>query len=231
MIKKILIANRGEIAHRIIKACRELGITSVAIYSEADKNALHVRRADEAYLIGPSPANESYLNKEKIIKLAKEIGADAIHPGYGFVSENPEFGAFALMQIGDMLTQEKKFDDLKYQQQQGAVDIHAKIQKNRLELKKMITDKNIDEKKILQLVEENSKLQGDIKYSATKNWLDIYKILNDEQKATFTKFLSRMSDFRAMKGRMKAGMGMMGKKGAGMMNRQGKGMPPKGEMK
>ncbi|MCX6167854.1 MAG: acetyl-CoA carboxylase biotin carboxylase subunit [Ignavibacteriales bacterium] len=91
MIKKILIANRGEIAHRIIKACRELGITSVAIYSEADKNALHVRRADEAYLIGPSPANESYLNKEKIIKLAKEIGADAIHPGYGFISENPEF--------------------------------------------------------------------------------------------------------------------------------------------
>lgn len=91
MIKKILIANRGEIAHRIIKACRELGITSVAIYSEADKNALHVRRADEAYLIGPSPANESYLNKEKIIKLAKDIGADAIHPGYGFVSENPEF--------------------------------------------------------------------------------------------------------------------------------------------
>lgn len=91
MIKKILIANRGEIAHRIIKACREMGIISVAIYSEVDKNALHVRRADEAYLIGPSPANESYLNKEKIIKLAKEIGADAIHPGYGFVSENPEF--------------------------------------------------------------------------------------------------------------------------------------------
>lgn len=91
MIKKILIANRGEIAHRIIKACRELEITSVAIYSEVDKNALHVRRADEAYLIGPSPANESYLNKEKIIKLAKKVGADAIHPGYGFVSENPEF--------------------------------------------------------------------------------------------------------------------------------------------
>lgn len=71
MIKKILIANRGEIAHRIIKACRELDITSAAIYSEADKLALHVRRADEAYLIGPSPASESYLNKEKIIKLAK----------------------------------------------------------------------------------------------------------------------------------------------------------------
>jgi acetyl-CoA carboxylase biotin carboxylase subunit len=91
MIKKILIANRGEIAHRIIKACRELDIISAAIYSEADKLALHVRRADEAYLIGPSPASESYLNKEKIIKLAKEIGADAIHPGYGFLSENAEF--------------------------------------------------------------------------------------------------------------------------------------------
>jgi len=91
MKKKILIANRGEIAHRIIKACRELNITSVAIYSDADKNSLHVRRADEAYLIGNSPANESYLNKEKIINLAKKIGADAIHPGYGFLSENSEF--------------------------------------------------------------------------------------------------------------------------------------------
>jgi len=91
MIKKILIANRGEIAHRIIKACRELNITSVAIYSDADKNSLHVRRADEAYLIGNSFANESYLNKEKIINLAKKIGADAIHPGYGFLSENSEF--------------------------------------------------------------------------------------------------------------------------------------------
>lgn len=91
MIKKILIANRGEIAHRIIKACRELNIVTVAAYSEADKNSLHVRRADEAYLIGKSPSNESYLNKKKIINLAKEIGADAIHPGYGFLSENSEF--------------------------------------------------------------------------------------------------------------------------------------------
>jgi acetyl-CoA carboxylase biotin carboxylase subunit len=91
MIKKILIANRGEIAHRIIKACREMGIISIAIYSEADKEALHVRRADEAYLIGPSPSKQSYLNKEAIINLALKIGADAIHPGYGFLSENPEF--------------------------------------------------------------------------------------------------------------------------------------------
>lgn len=91
MIKKILIANRGEIAHRIIKACREMGIISAAIYSEADKEALHVRRADEAYLIGPPPSKESYLNKEAIINLAQKIGADAIHPGYGFLSENPDF--------------------------------------------------------------------------------------------------------------------------------------------
>ncbi|MCL4549847.1 MAG: acetyl-CoA carboxylase biotin carboxylase subunit [Bacteroidetes bacterium] len=91
MLKKILIANRGEIAHRIIKACREMNIIPAAIYSEADKNALHVRRSDEAYLIGSSPANESYLNKEKIIRLAKQIGADAIHPGYGFLSENSQF--------------------------------------------------------------------------------------------------------------------------------------------
>lgn len=91
MFKKILIANRGEIAVRIIKACREMNICSAVIYSEADNNSLHVRIADEAYLIGPPPANESYLHKEKIIELAKKIGADAIHPGYGFLSENSEF--------------------------------------------------------------------------------------------------------------------------------------------
>ncbi|HET54206.1 MAG TPA: acetyl-CoA carboxylase biotin carboxylase subunit, partial [Ignavibacteria bacterium] len=88
MFKKILICNRGEIAVRIAKACRELDITSAVIYSEADYNSLHVRVADEAYLIGPAPANESYLNIPKIIKIAKEIGADAVHPGYGFLSEN-----------------------------------------------------------------------------------------------------------------------------------------------
>ncbi len=91
MFKKILIANRGEIAVRISRACREMGIISAAIYSEADKTSLHARTADEAHLIGPAPAAESYLNIKKIIALAKEIGADAIHPGYGFLSENPIF--------------------------------------------------------------------------------------------------------------------------------------------
>lgn len=91
MIKKILIANRGEIAVRIIRACKELGITSAAIYSEADFGSLHTILADESYLIGPAQSSLSYLNKEKIIKLAKDINADAIHPGYGFLSENSEF--------------------------------------------------------------------------------------------------------------------------------------------
>ncbi len=91
MFKKILIANRGEIAVRVAKACRELGIISAAIYSEADKSAFHTRSADESYLIGNSPASESYLNSKKIIELALEIGADAIHPGYGFLSENADF--------------------------------------------------------------------------------------------------------------------------------------------
>lgn len=91
MFKKILIANRGEIAVRIIKACKELGIKSAAIYSDADLTSLHTRMADEAYNIGASSASESYLNKNKIIELAKLIGADAIHPGYGFFSENASF--------------------------------------------------------------------------------------------------------------------------------------------
>jgi len=91
MFRRILIANRGEIAVRIVKACRELGITSIVIYSDADINSLHVRVGDEAYYIGKSVASESYLNSDKIISLAKEVQADAIHPGYGFFSENAEF--------------------------------------------------------------------------------------------------------------------------------------------
>ncbi len=118
MIKKVLIANRGEIAVRIIRSCRELGIASVAVYSDADRAAKHVRYAGEAYHIGPSPSKESYLNADKIIETALQCGADAIHPGYGFLSENAEFARKckeagivfvgpspeAIMSMGDKIT-------------------------------------------------------------------------------------------------------------------------------
>lgn len=121
MIKKILIANRGEIAIRVINSCHEMGIQSVAVYSEADRNSLHVRYADEAYFIGPAPSNQSYLDLEKIIEVAKKSGADAVHPGYGFLSENAIFSerckeegiifigpdAYAINTMGDKITARK----------------------------------------------------------------------------------------------------------------------------
>src|SRR5713101_1737695 len=93
MFHKVLIANRGEIAVRIIRALREMGIRSVAVYSDADRSALHVRMADEAEHIGPSPSHESYLRIDRILEAARGHGAEAIHPGYGFLSENAEFAA------------------------------------------------------------------------------------------------------------------------------------------
>ncbi|NOY50013.1 MAG: acetyl-CoA carboxylase biotin carboxylase subunit [Chlorobi bacterium] len=122
MIKKILVANRGEIAIRVMRSCREMGIKSVAVYSEADRTSMHVRFADEAYFIGPSPSNESYLVIDKIIDAAKSCGADAIHPGYGFLSENAEFSdrckkegivfigptSYAINTMGDKITARKK---------------------------------------------------------------------------------------------------------------------------
>src|ERR1700681_3655724 len=91
MFRKILIANRGEIAVRIIRACRDLKIAPVAVFSEVDAGALHVRLSDEAYCIGPAPANQSYLNIEAILTAANDAAAEAIHPGYGFLAENAEF--------------------------------------------------------------------------------------------------------------------------------------------
>jgi urea carboxylase len=91
MFSKVLIANRGAIACRIIRTLKALGVQSVAVYSEADAQARHVREADEAFLLGPAPAAESYLKADRILQIARDCGAQAIHPGYGFLSENPGF--------------------------------------------------------------------------------------------------------------------------------------------
>src|SRR3954453_16749819 len=99
MFRKILIANRGEIACRIIRTAQRMGIATVAVYSEADAEALHVREADEAVTIGPAPSAESYLRIDRIIEACRKTGAEAVHPGYGFLSERAEF-ATALAEAG-----------------------------------------------------------------------------------------------------------------------------------
>ena len=121
MFTTILIANRGEIACRVIKTARDMGIATVAVYSDADQSALHVRMADESINIGPPAAKDSYLNMERLVQACRETGAQAIHPGYGFLSENPEFcelleregitfigpPAEAITAMGDKITSKK----------------------------------------------------------------------------------------------------------------------------
>ena len=124
MFDKVLIANRGEIALRILRACREMGIQAVAVHSTADNDAMHVRLADEAVCIGPPPAKDSYLNISAILSAATIAGVDAIHPGYGFLSENADFAA---------MVEEHKFNFI------GPSPDHIRLMGDKIAAKKAIS--------------------------------------------------------------------------------------------
>ena len=153
MLKKVLIANRGEIAVRIIRACREMGIRTVAIYSEADKNALHRTLADEAVCIGPAPSNKSYLNIKAILEVACLTGVDSIHPGFGFLSENATFAKMC-EEIGI------KFIGPQY----GLIELLGNKSKAKETMKNVGVPVVPGSQGLLQSKEEAVKLAKDIKY-------------------------------------------------------------------
>ena len=144
MIKKILIANRGEIALRVLRACRELGIKTVAIHSEADESAMHVRMADESICVGPASAQSSYLNIPAIITAATLTNADGIHPGYGFLSENQRFAEII------------EEHDIKFI---GPHSSHIKIMGNKIDAKKVMDDNNVPTVPGLNDVVDNKKIE------------------------------------------------------------------------
>ncbi len=148
MIKKILIANRGEIALRVLRACRELGIKTVAIHSEADEGAMHVRMADESICVGPASAQSSYLNIPAIITAATLTNADGIHPGYGFLSENQRFAE---------IIEEHNIKFI------GPHSSHIKIMGNKIDAKKIMDDNNVPTVPGLNDISDNKKIQQFIK--------------------------------------------------------------------
>ena len=125
MLKKVLIANRGEIALRVLRACREMGIATVAVHSEADRDSLHVKLADESVCIGPAPSPQSYLHIPAIISAAEVTGADAIHPGYGFLAENANF-ADQVEQSGFVFIGPRA-DTIRLLREAGAAEVHYRI--------------------------------------------------------------------------------------------------------
>ena len=129
MFKKILIANRGEIALRIIRTCKEMGVKTVAVYSTADKESLHVRFADEAVCIGPAPSSQSYLNIPHIIAAAEITNADAIHPGYGFLSENAEFSRICAENNIKFIIQDITIDSNRFNSSRSCSDENVKSER------------------------------------------------------------------------------------------------------
>ena len=188
MPKRVLLANRGEIALRVQRTCRELGIETVAVYSEADRDALHVRNADAAVLIGPGPATQSYLVIDNIIEAAKQTGADAVHPGYGFLSENPAFAdaceaagitfigppASAMQAMGDKVQARRLMEEAGVPVVPGAEDIdpenveHARAEAERIGFPLLVKAASGGGGRGIRIVEQIDELEDAMRVSGTE---------------------------------------------------------------